>query len=136
MALYEHIFMARQDLSTQQVDSLIQQYKGVVEAEGGSVGRVENLGLKTLAYRIQKNRKAHYVMLNLDAPASAITELERQLRINEDILRFLTVRVEEHEEGPSVFLSKKDRDDSNHEDGRRNHQRNSSNFNAETAKEE
>jgi len=111
MPLYEHVFLARQDVSGQQVDALIEQFKGVIEANGGSVSKVENWGIKSLAYRIRKNRKAHYALLNIDAPPAAVAEMERQMRINEDVLRFLTVRVEEHEEGPSVMLQKRDRDD-------------------------
>uniref|UniRef100_E6YL93 Small ribosomal subunit protein bS6 n=1 Tax=Bartonella rochalimae ATCC BAA-1498 TaxID=685782 RepID=E6YL93_9HYPH len=94
MALYEHIFLARQDIAPQQIDELLETYKGVIEANGGKVGRVENWGLRSLAYRIRKNRKAYYVLINIDAPASTIAELERQMRINEDILRYMTVRVE------------------------------------------
>jgi small subunit ribosomal protein S6 len=111
MALYEHVFLARQDMSAQQVDALVEQYKGVIEANGGKVGRVENWGLKSLTYRIKKNRKAHYSLLNIDAPAVAVAEMERQMRINEDILRFMTVRVDELEEGPSAMMQKRDRDD-------------------------
>lgn len=111
MALYEHIFLARQDLSGAQVDELIQNYKSLLEENGGSVGRIENWGLKSLTYRIKKNRKAHYALLNIEAPGAAIHEMERQMRINEDILRYMTVSVEEHEEGPSVMMQKRDRDD-------------------------
>ena len=111
MALYEHIFLARQDLSGAQVDELIQNYKTLLEENGGSVGRIENWGLKSLTYRIKKNRKAHYAILNIEAPGAAIHEMERQMRINEDILRYMTVSVEEHEEGPSVMMQKRDRDD-------------------------
>lgn len=111
MALYEHIFLARQDLSAQQVEALTKQYKNVIEEHGGKVSRVESWGLKTLAYRIQKNRKAHYVLLDIEANAAAVSELERQLRINEDILRFLTIKVEQHEDGPSAMLARRDRDD-------------------------
>lgn len=111
MALYEHIFMARQDVSAQQVDQMIEQYKALLEENGGNVAKTENWGLKSLTYRIKKNRKAHYALMNIDAPSPAVQEMERQMRINEDILRFLTVRVEEHEEGPSVMLQKRDRDD-------------------------
>lgn len=111
MALYEHIFLARQDLSGAQVDELIQNYKSLLEENGGSVGRIENWGLKSLTYRIKKNRKAHYAILNIEAPGAAIHEMERQMRINEDILRYMTVSVEEHEEGPSVMMQKRDRDD-------------------------
>ncbi|MEO9460470.1 MAG: 30S ribosomal protein S6 [Lentilitoribacter sp.] len=111
MALYEHIFLARQDLSGAQVDELIQNYKTLLEENGGSVGRIENWGLKSLTYRIKKNRKAHYAILNIEASGAAIFEMERQMRINEDILRYMTVSVEEHEDGPSVMMQKRDRDD-------------------------
>lgn len=111
MALYEHIFMARQDVSSQQVDTLVDHFKGVLEANGASVAKIENWGLKTLPYRVKKNRKAHYALMNVDAPAAAIAEMERQMRIHEDVLRYMTVRVEEFEEGPSAMLRKSDRDD-------------------------
>lgn len=111
MALYEHIFMARQDVSAQQVDQMIEQFKNLLEENGGAVTKTENWGLKSLTYRIQKNRKAHYALMNINGPSAAVQEMERQMRINEDILRFLTVRVEEHEDGPSVMLQKRDRDD-------------------------
>ena len=111
MALYEHVFLARQDVSAQQVDALVEQYKGVIESFGGKVGRVENWGLKSLTYRIKKNRKAHYALMDIDAPAAAIHEVERQMRINEDILRYMTIAVEAHEEGPSAMMQKRDRDE-------------------------
>ncbi|HVW54235.1 MAG TPA: 30S ribosomal protein S6 [Rhizobiaceae bacterium] len=111
MALYEHVFLARQDLSQPQVDALVEQYKGVIEAAGGSVGRVENWGLKSLTYRIKKNRKAYYTLMDITAPAAAVKELERQQGLSEDVLRFLTLKVEKHEEGPSAMLQKRDRDD-------------------------
>lgn len=111
MALYEHVFLARQDVSAQQVDALVEQYKGVIEANGGKVGRIENWGLKSLTYRINKNRKAHYALMDIDAPAAAIQEMERQMRINEDVLRYMTIAVEKHEEGPSAMMQKRDRDD-------------------------
>lgn len=111
MALYEHTFLARQDISTQQAEALVEQFKGILEANEGSVSIVENWGLRTAAYRINKNRKAHYLHLRLDAPAAAVAEMERQMRINEDVLRFMTIRVEEHEEGPSAMMKKSDRDD-------------------------
>ncbi|ATO57556.1 30S ribosomal protein S6 [Bartonella sp. 1-1C] len=110
MALYEHIFLARQDIAPQQIDELLETYKGVIEANGGKVGRIENWGLRSLAYRIRKNRKAYYVLVNIDAPASTIAELERQMRINEDILRYMTVRVEKHEKEQSTALSSLNRD--------------------------
>ena len=111
MALYEHIFLARQDIAAPQVDALVETYKGVIESLGGKVGRIENWGLKSLTYRINKNRKAFYVLMDVDAPAAAIQEVERQQRFNEDILRFMTVKVEAHEEGPSAMMQKRDRDD-------------------------
>ena len=114
MPLYEHIFLARQDVTAQQVETMIDQYKGVVESNGGKVEKTEMWGVKSLAYRIKKNRKAHFSLLNIDAPAAAVAEMERQMSINEDILRVLTIRVEEHEEGPSAMMRKRedsDRDD-------------------------
>lgn len=111
MALYEHVFLARQDLSQQQVDELVQHYKGVIETNGGTVGRVENWGLKSLTYRVKKNRKAYYTLMDLNAPAKALNEMERQMGLSEDVLRFLTVKVDAHEEGPSAMLQKRDRDD-------------------------
>ena len=111
MALYEHVLLARQDVSAQQVEALVEQFKGIIEANGGSVPKVEYWGVKSLGYRIKKNRKAHYSLLNIDAPSAAVLEMERQMRINEDILRFLTIRVEELEEGQSAMLQKRDRDD-------------------------
>ncbi len=111
MALYEHVFLARQDVSGQQVDALIEQFKGVLESNEGSVSKVENWGLRSTAYRINKNRKAHYVLMNVDAPAAAVAEMERQMRLNDDILRYMTIRVEELEEGPSAMMRKSDRDD-------------------------
>lgn len=111
MPLYEHVLMARQDISAQQAEAMVEQYKGVITANGGSVVKTEMWGLKSLAYRIKKNRKAHYALLALDAPAAAVAEMERQMRINEDVLRFLTVKVEAHEEGPSAMMQKRDRDE-------------------------
>jgi small subunit ribosomal protein S6 len=111
MALYEHIFLARQDIAAPQVDALVETYKGVIEAAGGKVGRIENWGLKSLTYRIKKNRKAFYVLMDIDAPAGAVQEVERQQRYNEDILRFMTIKVDAHEEGPSAMMQKRDRDD-------------------------
>ena len=119
MALYEHVFLARQDITAQQVDAIVEQYKGLIEENGGKVGRIENWGLKSLTYRIKKNRKAHYALMDIDAPAAAIHEMERQMRINEDILRYMTIKVEEHEEGPSAMMQKRDRDDRPRRDGGR-----------------
>ncbi|KFB10547.1 30S ribosomal protein S6 [Nitratireductor basaltis] len=108
MALYEHVFLARQDLSPQQVEALVEQYRGVIEEAGGKIGRVENWGIKSLAYRMDKNRKAHYTLMNIDAPAAAVKEVERQMGLSEDVLRFMTIRVEEHEEGPSAMMQRRD----------------------------
>jgi small subunit ribosomal protein S6 len=111
MPLYEHIFMARQDVTPQQVEAMVDQYKGVIEQNGGAIEKTEMWGVKSLAYRIKKNRKAHFTMFNLNAPAPAVAEMERQMRINEDILRFMTIRVEELETEPSVMMQKRDRDE-------------------------
>jgi small subunit ribosomal protein S6 len=119
MPLYEHVFLARQDVSSQQVDALVDQFRGVIEGAGGKIGKVENWGVKSLTYRIKKNRKAHFTLLNIDAPAAALAEIERQERINEDVIRFLTIRVDELEEGPSAMLRKSDRDDRDRDGGPR-----------------
>lgn len=115
MAFYENVFIARQDATPQQVEALATQFAGIITAQGGKVTKTESWGLRNLAYRMNKNRKGHYVMMNLDAPAQAVHELERNMRINEDILRFMTVRVDELEAGPSAVLRKSedrfDRDD-------------------------
>ena len=110
MPLYEHVFLARQDLSAQQVEELTAQYKSVIEQMGGKIAKSEYWGVKSLTYRMRKNRKAHFTLMNVDAPAAAIAEVERQQRINEDILRQLTIRVEEHEAEPSAMMRKADRD--------------------------
>jgi small subunit ribosomal protein S6 len=111
MPLYEHVYIARPDLSAQQVEELTAQYKGVIEQLGGKVEKAEYWGVKSLSYRIRKNRKAHYTLLNIDAPSAAVIEVERQERINEDVLRTLTVRVDELEAGPSAMMRKSDRDE-------------------------
>ncbi|RHW16474.1 30S ribosomal protein S6 [Sphingomonas gilva] len=110
MALYEHVFLARQDLAQAQVDALAQAATEIVEKNEGKVVKTETWGLRGLAYKIAKNRKAHYVMLEIDAPGAVIAELERQTLINEDIIRFMTVRVDAHEQGPSVMMRKNERD--------------------------
>jgi small subunit ribosomal protein S6 len=110
MPLYEHVYLARQDLSPQQVEELTNQLSGVVGQLGGKVTKNEYWGLKSLTYRIRKNRKAHMTLLNVDAPAAALSEIERQERLNEDVLRYLTIRVDELEEGPSAMMRKVDRD--------------------------
>ena len=111
MPLYEHVFLARQDISAQQVDGLLQSFRSILEERGGSVGKTEYWGLKSLAYRIKKNRKAHYALMNIDALPDAVAELERQMRLSTDIIRFLTVRVDEHETGPSPMMRRADRDE-------------------------
>lgn len=110
MPLYEHVFLARQDLSQSQVDALANTATEIVEANEGKVTKMETWGLKNLAYKIDRNRKAHFVMLNIDAPAGVVAELERQTRINEDVIRYMTIKVEEHEEGQSVMMRKNDRE--------------------------
>ena len=110
MPLYEHVYLARQDVSAQQVEDLTKQLTGVIEQMGGKVTKNEYWGVKSLNFRIRKNRKAHFTLLNVDAPPAALNEIERQERINEDVLRYLTIRVDELEEGPSAMMRKADRD--------------------------
>ena len=110
MPLYEHVFLARQDLSQAQVDALAAAATEIVEGNSGKVTKTETWGLKNLAYKIKRNRKAHFVLLNIDAPAGTVAELERQTAINEDVIRWLTVRVDEQEDGPSVMMRKNDRE--------------------------
>ena len=110
VALYEHVFLARQDLSQAQVDALAATATEIVEANNGKVTKTETWGLKNLAYKIKRNRKAHFVLLNIEAPAGTVAELERQTAINEDVIRWLTVRVDELETGPSVQMRKNDRE--------------------------
>jgi small subunit ribosomal protein S6 len=119
MSLYEHVFLARQDVTAQQVEAMTEQYKAVIEAGGGTIAKVEYWGVKSLAYRIKKNRKAHYALMNITAPAAAVAEMERQMGINEDILRFMTVRVEEHEIEPSAMMQRRDREERRDRDDRR-----------------
>jgi small subunit ribosomal protein S6 len=111
MPLYEHVFLARQDLSQAQVDALAESATKIIEENQGKVVKTETWGLRSLAYKIQKNRKAHFVMLDVDAPAPALHELERQTRVNEDVIRYMTIRVDEHEKGPSVMMRKQERSD-------------------------
>jgi len=101
---YESVFIARQDISAPQVETLAETFTKALEGHGGKVTKVENWGLRSLAYKIKKNRKGHYVLFNIDAPSEAVLEMERQMRINEDVLRYLTLRVDELEEGPSVMM--------------------------------
>jgi small subunit ribosomal protein S6 len=110
MALYEHVFLARQDLAQAQVDALAETATNIVETGGGKVIKTETWGLRSLAYRIAKNRKAHYVMLEFDAPGAVVAELERQTQINEDVIRYMTIRVDGHEAGPSAMMRRQERD--------------------------
>jgi small subunit ribosomal protein S6 len=114
MATYEHVYLARQDVTAQQVETMTGQFKSVIEGLGGSVAKIEYWGVKSLAYRIRKNRKAHFSLLNIDAPHAAVAEMERQMGLNEDVLRFMTIRVDELEEGPSAMMRK--REDGDRED--------------------
>jgi len=109
MALYEHVFLARQDLAQAQVDTLAENAAKIVTDHKGKVVKTENWGLRSLAYRIAKNRKAHYVMLEIDAPGDVVAELERQTNINEDVIRYMTIRTDALEDGPSVMMRKSDR---------------------------
>jgi len=112
MPYYESVFIARQDVSAPQVETLADTFTEIISGGGGSVTKREYWGLRNLAYRIKKNRKGHYMLLNIDAPSAAIQEMERNMRISEDILRYMTIRVDELEEGPSVMArSRSARDD-------------------------
>jgi len=110
MPLYEHVYLARQDASAQQVEELTAHLRSVIEGLGGSVAKTEYWGVKSLSYRLRKNRKAHFTLMNVDAPPAAINEIERLERLNEDVLRYLTIRVEEHEQGPSAMMRRAERD--------------------------
>ena len=112
MPLYENVFIARQDISGAQVDALADGFTQLIQEQGGEVKKREYWGLRNLAYRMNKNRKGHYILFNIDAPSAAISELERTMRINEDVMRYLTIRVDAHEEGPSaVMLNRGSRED-------------------------
>ena len=111
MPLYENVFLVRPDVSTQQVEALAQQFTEILTAQGGKVAKTEQWGLRNLAYRIKKNRKAHYVLFNIDAPPAAVAEMERNMRLSEDVLRTMTVRIDEIEEAPSAMLQNKGRDE-------------------------
>ena len=111
LAYYENVFIARQDISATQVEGLVETFTKVISDNDGMIVKTESWGLRTLAYRIKKNRKGHYVMLHIDAPAPAIHEMERQMRINEDVLRYLTIKIDAFEEGPSVMMTSRTRDD-------------------------
>jgi small subunit ribosomal protein S6 len=111
MALYEHVFLTRQDAAPTQVDALTEQYKALIAGNGGKVTKTEYWGLKSLTFRIRKNRKAHYTLFNIDAPSAAVQEMERQMSISEDVIRFMTVKVETLEDGPSAQMRRReDRD--------------------------
>src|SRR3989338_3635890 len=122
MALYEHVFIARQDVSQQQVEALTEQYSNILKEQGGSVSKTEYWGLRNLAFKVKKNRKGHYTLMNIDAPHAAVAEMERQMGISDDVIRFLTVRVEEHETEPSAMMqSRGDRGDRGDRGGRFGH---------------
>lgn len=111
MALYEHVFLARQDVSAQQVETMTKEFSDIIEAGGGKIAKSEYWGVKTLNFKIKKNRKAHYSLFNIDAPPAAVAEMERRMSLSTDVLRFLTVKVEEHETEPSAPMRKGDRDE-------------------------
>ena len=111
MALYEHVFIARQDLSSSQAEELIKQYSDILKDNGGSVVGYEYWGLRTLAYKINKNRKGHYSLIKSDSPPRAALEMERLMKLNEDIMRVLTIKVDNHQEGPSVMMRAKTKND-------------------------
>ena len=108
MALYEHVFLTRQDAAPTQVDALTEQYKALLATNGGKVTKTEYWGLKSLTYRIKKNRKAHYTLFNIDAPSAAVIEMERQMSISEDVIRYMTVKVETLEDGPSAQMRRRE----------------------------
>lgn len=108
MPLYEHVFISRQDLSNAQAEGLIEHFGTVLADNGGSVVMSEYWGVKTMAYKINKNRKGHYAYLRTDAPAAAVQEMERLMRLHDDVMRVLTIKVEAHEDGPSVQMQKRD----------------------------
>ena len=112
MPLYEHVFLSRQDVSAQQVETLTATFKTIIEEGGGKIAKSEYWGLRTLTYRIRKNRKAHFSLFNIDAPHAAVAEMERQMSLSDDVLRFLTLKMDELEEGPSAMMqSRGPRDD-------------------------
>ena len=111
MPLYEHVFLSRPDISSAQVEGLVETFRGAIESGGGTVGKVEYWGLKNLAYRINKSRKAHYSLLNIDAPYEAVAEMERQQRLHEDVMRAMTIKVEALDDEPSAMMQRRDRDD-------------------------
>ena len=123
MALYESVFIARQDISSAQAEALTEQFSQIIGENGGTVSKKEYWGLKSLSFRIKKNRKGHYVLLNIEAPSAAVVEMERNMRINEDVIRYLTVKVEGLEEGPSAMMQGRDRDRGDRDRGDRDRDR-------------
>lgn len=121
MPLYEHVMLARQDISAQQVESIIETFQSVITEGGGTIGKSEYWGLKGLAYKVKKNRKAHFALFNIDAPHEAVAEMERQMRLSTDVIRFMTLRVAEHDNDPSPIMKRGDRDD--RRGGRRDRER-------------
>jgi len=119
MPFYENVFIARQDISTAQVEALADTFAALIAEQGGKVEKREYWGLRNLAYRVKKNRKGHYMLFNIEAPPAAVSELERNMRINEDVLRYLTIRVEELEAGPSAILQNRGRDERDRDRGPR-----------------
>jgi small subunit ribosomal protein S6 len=111
MPLYEHVFLARQDISTQQVEAMIKQYSDVITEGGGKIAKTEYWGLKSLAFKMKKSRKAHYALINIDAPPAAVAEMERRMGLSTDVIRFITIKVEAHETEPSAQMRKSDRDE-------------------------
>ena len=127
MALYEHIFIARQDISAQQVEGLVDMAQAVLGENGGKITKNEYWGLKSLAYRVKKNRKGHYTLLNIEADHAAVAELERRISLNDDIIRHMTLRVDEHEADDSIQMRNKNRDE------RRSARREEGNFERESS---
>ncbi len=115
MGLYEHTFLVRQDATPAQVEALVEQFKGVIATGGGKIDKVESWGIKSLTYRIKKNRKAHFAFMNIEAPPAAVAEMERQMSLSEDVIRYMTISVEALEEAPSAMMRR--RDDRRREDG-------------------
>jgi len=111
MPLYEHVLLGRQDISSQQFEGMVETFGAVVKDNGGSIEKTEHWGLKNLTYKIKKNRKAHFVLINFDAPHAAIAEMERQMSLSTDVIRFFTLKVDELESGPSAMMRRSDRDD-------------------------
>ncbi|MEJ0069990.1 MAG: 30S ribosomal protein S6 [Pseudomonadota bacterium] len=123
MATYESVFIARQDISSAQAEALTEQFAQIIGENGGTVSKKEYWGLKSLSFRIKKNRKGHYVLLNIEAPSAAVIEMERNMRISEDVIRYLTVKVEQLEEGPSAMMQGRDRDRGDRDRGDRDRDR-------------